>query len=104
MLCLKINNNIRVKFLSADLLNKSGNASNVLKHLRKINTDVEKILQDDNEKKRNSRLLKDYSPWLANFSVAKNNFELEIPGQYDGKRLPLSQYHVKISGFSPNVR
>ncbi|XP_056648968.1 DNA-dependent protein kinase catalytic subunit-like isoform X1 [Diorhabda sublineata] len=52
----------------------------------------------------NSKLLKDFCPWLANFSANKLNVELEIPGQYDGRRMPLPQYHVKIAGFHPEVK
>ncbi|KAL3276779.1 hypothetical protein HHI36_012146 [Cryptolaemus montrouzieri] len=50
-----------------------------------------------------SQLLKDYCPWLANFSANKTNMELEIPGQYDGQKMPLPQYHVKIHKFHPEV-
>ncbi|XP_058796465.1 DNA-dependent protein kinase catalytic subunit-like [Phymastichus coffea] len=47
--------------------------------------------------KLHSVQLKDYSPYLADFTSDK--FEIEIPGQYvDGKR-PLPQYHVIISRF-----
>lgn len=53
--------------------------------------------------KDNSLLLKDYCPWLANFSGNRLKAEIEIPGQYDGKKLPLPQHHVKISGFQTNV-
>ncbi|XP_044259527.1 DNA-dependent protein kinase catalytic subunit-like [Tribolium madens] len=85
------------------LLNKSSESSNLLKQLQKINSSLGNTLQDRKENQKNSRLLKDYCPWLANFSTNKSNFELEIPGQYDGERIPLVQHHVKISGFSPNV-
>lgn len=56
-----------------------------------------------NDKRNNSLMLKDYSPWIANFSANKLNMDLEIPGQYDGQKLPLPQHHVKISGFCPEV-
>ncbi|XP_023014378.2 DNA-dependent protein kinase catalytic subunit [Leptinotarsa decemlineata] len=61
-------------------------------------------LRDPSRMNKHSSLLKDYCPWLANFSANKLNVELEIPGQYDGKKLPLPQHHVKISGFCPNVK
>lgn len=48
-------------------------------------------------------LLKEYCPWLANFSANKLNVDLEIPGQYDGEHLPLPQHHIQISGFGPDV-
>lgn len=41
--------------------------------------------------------MKDYSPYLNNFSG--ENLEIEIPGQYDGYKKPMPQYHVKISKF-----
>ncbi|XP_008199943.2 DNA-dependent protein kinase catalytic subunit [Tribolium castaneum] len=85
------------------LLTKPSETPNVLKQLQKINTNLGNTLQDRRENQRNSRLLKEYCPWLANFSASKNNLELEIPGQYDGERIPLVQHHVKISGFCPNV-
>ncbi|CAH1962380.1 unnamed protein product [Acanthoscelides obtectus] len=47
--------------------------------------------------------LKEFSPWLAEFSGERLNVEFEIPGQYDGQSKPLPQYHVKISGFSPEI-
>lgn len=47
--------------------------------------------------------LSHYSPWLENFSDNVTNLYLEIPGQYDGNRRPLLQYHVKICGFSSEV-
>ncbi|XP_066140487.1 DNA-dependent protein kinase catalytic subunit-like [Euwallacea fornicatus] len=50
-----------------------------------------------------SKELKDYCPWLANFSAARLNIELEIPGQYSGDKLPLIQHHVKLSGFHREV-
>ncbi|CAH1171231.1 unnamed protein product [Phaedon cochleariae] len=56
-----------------------------------------------NKKTKYSQLLKEYCPWLANFSADKQNMELEIPGQYDGRKMPLTQHHVKISGFCPTV-
>lgn len=48
--------------------------------------------------------LRSYSPWLADFTPRKHNeLELEIPGQYSGKRKPMPEYHVKISGFSDEI-
>lgn len=56
-----------------------------------------------NSNEKHSMLLKDYCPWLANFSGNKFNSELEIPGQYNGKQLPLPQHHIKLSGFKSDV-
>ncbi|CAG9767394.1 unnamed protein product [Ceutorhynchus assimilis] len=50
-----------------------------------------------------SKLLKDYCPWLANFSAGRLNLDLEIPGQYTGEKLPLVQHHIRISGFCDSV-
>lgn len=55
------------------------------------------------KKEKTSVLLKDYCPWLANFSANRLNLDLEIPGQYSGDKLPLPQHHIKISAFYPNV-
>jgi hypothetical protein len=71
--------------------------------LQKVESELVEMLLDSHEVKRYSGLLKDYSPWLANLSACKLNFDLEIPGQYSGNRLPLVQHHVKISSFCPNV-
>ncbi|KAH1016070.1 hypothetical protein HUJ04_007350, partial [Dendroctonus ponderosae] len=47
--------------------------------------------------------LKDYCPWLANFSAGRNSLELEIPGQYTGEKMPLIQHHIKVAGFGEKV-
>lgn len=49
-----------------------------------------------------SKNLADYCPWLQNFHAFETD-DIEIPGQYTGERKPLTQYHVKISGFVPKV-
>lgn len=69
-------------------------------NFKKLN---ETLKKDLNSKDANSKLLKDYCPWLANFSGNRLNAEIEIPGQYDGSKLPLPQHHVKISGFQTDV-
>ncbi|XP_060730052.1 DNA-dependent protein kinase catalytic subunit isoform X1 [Tachysurus vachellii] len=48
--------------------------------------------------------LKEYSPWLSNFSADTHRNELEVPGQYDGKSKPLPEYHAKITGFDERVK
>lgn len=70
-------------------------------NLKKLNESLKAVLE--NPKELHSGLLQDYCPWLANFSRNRLNTEIEIPGQYDGKKLPLPQHHVKISGFNNNV-
>lgn len=68
--------------------------------LTTIDKELSALLKAD---KKFSVLLKDYCPWLANFSANKLNLDLEIPGQYTGDKLPLPQHHIKISGFYPHV-
>ncbi|KAG7330004.1 hypothetical protein KOW79_006226 [Hemibagrus wyckioides] len=48
--------------------------------------------------------LKEYSPWLSNFSADTLRNELEVPGQYDGRSKPLPEYHAKITGFDERVK
>lgn len=52
---------------------------------------------------RRSTLLRDYSPWLANYNNSEYEQELEVPGQYTGDKRPLPQFHAKISAFLPEV-
>lgn len=70
-------------------------------NLKKLNETLKQVLDD--KKETYSLSLQDYCPWLADFSGNRMNSDLEIPGQYDGKKLPLPQHHVKISGFHTNV-
>lgn len=44
----------------------------------------------------------DYSPWLKTFK-RNTTFDLEIPGQYTGKKKPVLEYHVKIDSFDERV-
>lgn len=46
--------------------------------------------------------LKDYSPYLSQFSG--EDFEIEVPGQYRGDQKPLPRYHTKIAKFDRFVR
>ncbi|KAI5104092.1 DNA-dependent protein kinase catalytic subunit [Silurus meridionalis] len=48
--------------------------------------------------------LKEYSPWLSNFSADTLGNEIEVPGQYDGRSKPLPEYHAKITGFDERVK
>nr|CAH7756351.1 unnamed protein product [Callosobruchus chinensis] len=74
---------------------------NIKTTFRKLDQTLEAAIRKDD--RHHPVRLKDYSPWLAEFSADKLNAELEIPGQYDGQSKPLPQYHVKIAGFSPEV-
>ncbi|CAK8685319.1 unnamed protein product [Clavelina lepadiformis] len=57
------------------------------------------------EFKESGKTLSDYSPWLANFQQLRHgNFELEIPGQYDGQTKPNLEYHKTIVGFDERVK
>lgn len=60
------------------------------------------LLQQSNSLKQYVQL-KDYCPWLANFSSGRNSSDLEIPGQYSGEKMPLIQHHIKIAGFGEEV-
>ncbi|CAG9832446.1 unnamed protein product [Diabrotica balteata] len=73
--------------------------------INEIKTYAQMILSESDKISNDepSLLLKEYCPWLANFSANKLNMELEIPGQYDGQKLPVPQHHVKISGFHPEI-
>ncbi|PVD38356.1 hypothetical protein C0Q70_00970 [Pomacea canaliculata] len=44
-----------------------------------------------------------YCSWMANFNPNHESRELEIPGQYDGLRKPMPEYHVKVAGFDERV-
>lgn len=77
-------------------LNNTLTLDKVREILNKLDTELKSL---SNKYKR----LKNYCPWLANFSAGRLNLELEIPGQYSGDKLPLVQHHVKISGFCAEV-
>lgn len=47
--------------------------------------------------------LSEYCSWMANFNPNRESRELEIPGQYDGLKKPMPEYHVKIAGFDERV-
>ncbi|KAK7506701.1 hypothetical protein BaRGS_00002176 [Batillaria attramentaria] len=47
--------------------------------------------------------LSEYCSWMANFNPSQESRELEIPGQYDGLKKPMPEYHVKIAGFDERV-
>nr|XP_034312493.1 DNA-dependent protein kinase catalytic subunit [Crassostrea gigas] len=48
--------------------------------------------------------LKDYCQWLANFNPSIQGKDLEIPGQYDGVKKPMPEYHIKVVGFDQRVK
>lgn len=73
------------------------------KKIEEIKLRVDKMIENINMslKKRKDRFkLRDYSPWLCNFSER----DVEIPGQYTGNRKPMPQYHGKILKFEPTVK
>ncbi|XP_023247140.1 DNA-dependent protein kinase catalytic subunit-like [Copidosoma floridanum] len=64
-----------------------------------LQRDMKRRLQNN---RRQALQLKDYSPHLAYFSG--EDYEIEIPGQYDGSKKPLPQFHVKVAKFDRFVR
>ncbi|MEQ2271556.1 hypothetical protein XENORESO_006021, partial [Xenotaenia resolanae] len=98
------------------------------KFIQKFSKDVEKLLGPNGaslfEKRKNKNFLqevnkladsmrgfqkepgnlKEYSPWLSGFKADPFSNELEIPGQYDGRSKPLTEYHAKITGFDERVK
>ncbi|KAG8442079.1 hypothetical protein GDO86_011029, partial [Hymenochirus boettgeri] len=61
-------------------------------------------IRDEEQRNKEPGNLKEYSPWLSKFTPEFLRSELEIPGQYTGKCKPMSEYHVKISGFDERVK
>jgi DNA-dependent protein kinase catalytic subunit len=55
------------------------------------------------EKKHASNLLKDFSPFLANFQGSDFEDKVEIPGQYTGLSRPDPRKHAYISEFAHTV-
>ncbi|XP_067118451.1 DNA-dependent protein kinase catalytic subunit-like [Centruroides vittatus] len=47
--------------------------------------------------------LRDFSDWLSEFHSIKYSEDIEIPGQYTGKRKPIPEHHVKICNFDQKV-
>lgn len=72
-----------------------------MESLNKLHTDLANYY-NTRSKPNISANLADYCPWLQNFSGTEIS-DIEIPGQYTGERQPLTQYHIKISGFLPKV-
>nr|XP_039264534.1 DNA-dependent protein kinase catalytic subunit-like [Styela clava] len=74
---------------------------------KKFVTESKNLLTEMNDycKTQRPQTLKEYSKWLADFSSLNlGGTELEIPGQYNGNSKPISEHHVKISGFGDYVR
>ncbi|XP_076239081.1 DNA-dependent protein kinase catalytic subunit [Calliopsis andreniformis] len=76
-----------------------------LEHERpeKIKQEVCQMIQHIREslsRRKDKLKLKDYSPWLHEFSER----DIEIPGQYSGDGKPMPQYHAKIIKLEPNVK
>ncbi|KOC69903.1 DNA-dependent protein kinase catalytic subunit [Habropoda laboriosa] len=61
---------------------------------------MSKSIKESLQKRRDTFALRDYSPWLCNFS----HKDIEIPGQYTGDRKPMPQYHTRIMKFEPTVK
>ncbi|XP_011503295.1 PREDICTED: DNA-dependent protein kinase catalytic subunit-like [Ceratosolen solmsi marchali] len=82
---------------------KEMDCENAKKHLRNIAIDLyesmKKRLANVN---RQALQIKDYSPYLSNFSG--EDIELEIPGQYRDNVKPMPHYHIKILKFHRFVR
>lgn len=73
------------------------------KRIEEIKLRVDEIVKSIKEslaKRKNRSKLQYYSPWLCNFPER----EIEIPGQYTGKRKPMPQFHTKIIKFEPDVK
>lgn len=71
--------------------------------LIKIKGNIESALETDSQNIKPNSKLKDFSPWLANFSSSKMNAHIEIPGQYSGDQKPTPERHVMISRFDDAV-
>lgn len=54
-------------------------------------------------KQQGSGLLKEYSPWLANFHKEDFPKHIEVPGQYDGLSRPRPESHACIASFDPRI-
>ncbi|XP_008549066.1 DNA-dependent protein kinase catalytic subunit [Microplitis demolitor] len=64
---------------------------------------VDKIMREliqQSDKSKDSNSLKDYSPWLSQFSGS----DIEIPGQYSGDREPFPKYHARIMKIEPKIQ
>ncbi|KAK2582943.1 hypothetical protein KPH14_009004 [Odynerus spinipes] len=70
------------------------------KDVREYLKNLDKTLKQSLAKRKPSGLLKDYSPWLCEFSESN----LEVPGQYTGYTKPMPQYHAKIMKIDPIVK
>lgn len=65
---------------------------------------VERMAQSMRGFQKEPGNMKEYSPWLSSFKAETLKNEMEVPGQYDGKSKPLSEYHAKITGFDERVK
>lgn len=68
----------------------------VSNHVNNLRKELQRML----EKQKDSRYLKDYSPWLSQV----NGSNIEIPGQYTGDRKPLPEYHTKIMKIESKIQ
>ncbi|KAI4490660.1 hypothetical protein M0804_003604 [Polistes exclamans] len=70
------------------------------KEIRQYLKQLDQTLKQSLQKTKTNGLLKNYSPWLCEFSES----QLEVPGQYTGYRKPMPQYHIKIMKLEPTVK
>ncbi|XP_034941190.1 DNA-dependent protein kinase catalytic subunit-like [Chelonus insularis] len=75
---------------------KSMTIGEIKEHVVKLKEELLKSLN----KKKDSKYLKDYSPWLSEFCGS----DIEIPGQYSGDQKPMPKYHVKIMKLESKVQ
>ncbi|XP_052131205.1 DNA-dependent protein kinase catalytic subunit isoform X2 [Frankliniella occidentalis] len=71
--------------------------------INKVKKTLEKVKELDSKNIKHYSKLKDFSPWLAEFSSSKKNICIEIPGQYTGDQKPNPERHIMISGFNDTV-
>lgn len=74
-----------------------------LNALSKIQGLIPTIQDKDKKNMKFHMKLKDFSPWLADFSSTKLNVNIEVPGQYSGDQKPTPERHIMISRFSDTV-
>lgn len=72
--------------------------------LKKIAQALTLARESDMKNIKSHSKLKDFSPWLAEFSSSKMTVSIEIPGQYTGDQKPTPERHVMISRFEENVQ
>ena len=64
---------------------------------------LNELIKSSTEKLKGNSLLKEYSPWLANFQKEDYPKHIEVPGQYDGLSRPRPESHACIASFDPRI-